>query len=138
MAYAADHVDALIQGGNYLLVAAVKFGQLLFQRERFWDTVLQFWHDRLPFPSAEVATRRAGDAFRRLSNVYKLGDAEAAYEQALSFVTHLGRAELLKRRVYPASRPELPEQLRAIGCLRIAGWLERLIDRTDSGPNADH
>lgn len=129
-AYAADHVDALIRGGNDYLGWAVKFGQLLFQRERFWNTVLEFWHDRLPFPSAEVASRRADDAFRRLNNVYELGDADAAYEQALSYVTHLARAELLKRRVYPASRPELPGQLRAIGCLRIAGWLERLIDGT--------
>jgi hypothetical protein len=59
-----------------------------------------------------------------------LGDTDAAYEQALSYVTHIARAKLLKRRVYPASRPEIPRQLRAVGCVRIAQWLESLIDRT--------
>jgi hypothetical protein len=129
-AYAADQVDGLIRGGNDLLGWAVKFGKLLFQREGLWDTILESWHDRLPLPSAEIASQRADDAFRRMKNVYELGDSDAAYEQALSYVTHLARAELLKRRVYPASRPELPGQLHAIGCLRIAGWLEKLIDHT--------
>jgi hypothetical protein len=129
--YAASRVDTLIRGGNDLLGWAVKFGRVLFQRERFWDAVLESWLDRLPFPSVDVALQRAGDSFRRLSNVLKLGDVDAAYEQALSYVTHLARAELLRRRVYPASRPELPKQLRTAGCVRIAEWLERLIDRTD-------
>ncbi len=127
--YAASRVDTLIRGGNDLLGWAVKFGRVLFQRERFWDTVLESWLDRLPFPSVDVALQRAGDSFRRLSNLLKLGDVDAAYEQALSYVTHLARAELLRRRVYPASRPELPKQLRTAGCIRIAEWLERLIDR---------
>jgi len=128
--YAASRVDTLIRGGNDLLGWAVKFGRVLFQRERFWDSVLENWLDRLPFPSADVALQRAGDSFRRLSNVLKLGDVDAAYEQALSYVTHIARAELLRRQVYPASRPELPKQLRTAGCVRIAEWLERLIDRT--------
>jgi len=127
--YAASRVDTLIRGGNDLLGWAVKFGRVLFQREGFWDAVLESWLDQLPFPSVEVALQRASDSFRRLNNVLKLGDVDAAYEQALSYVTHLARAELLRRRVYPASRPELPKQLRTAGCVRIAEWLERLIDR---------
>jgi hypothetical protein len=129
-AYAASRVDELIQSGNDLLGWTVKFGHVLFQRERFWDTVLKNWLERLPLPSADVASQRADDSYRRLSNVFELGDAEAAYEQALSYVTHLARAKLLEKRVYPASRPEIPRQLRAVGCVRIAEWLERLIDRT--------
>jgi len=129
-AYAASRVDELIRSGNDLLGWTVKFGRVLFQRERFWDAVLKTWLERLPLPSADVASQRADDSFRRLSNVFELGDADAAYEQALSYVTHLARAKLLKRRVYPASRPEIPRQLRTVGCIRIAEWLERLIDRT--------
>jgi predicted nucleotidyltransferase len=127
--YAVGRVDTLIRSGNDLLGWAVKFGRVLFQRERFWDAVVESWLDRLPFPSVDVALQRAGDSFRRLSKVLKLGDVDAAYEQALSYVTHLARAELLRRRVYPASRPELPNQLRTAGCVRIAEWLERLIDQ---------
>jgi len=129
-AYAARRVDELIRGGNDLLGWTVKFGHVLFQRERFWDTVLKTWLERLPLPSVDVACQRADDSYRRLTNVFELGDDDAAYEQALSYVTHLARAKLLEKRVYPASRPEIPRQLRAVGCVRIAEWLERLIDRT--------
>ncbi len=129
-AYLASQVDELIRSGNDLLGWTVKFGRVLFQRERFWDTIRETWLERLPLPSADVASQRADESYRRLSNVFELGDTDAAYEQALSYVTHLARAKLLKRRVYPASRPEIPRQLRAVGCVRIAEWLERLIDRT--------
>lgn len=129
-AYLANQIDELIQGGNDLLGWTVKFGRVLFQRERFWDTVIETWLNRLPLPSADIACQRADESYRRLSNVFELGDTDAAYEQALSYVTHIARAKLLKRRVYPASRPEIPRQLRAVGCVRIAQWLESLIDRT--------
>ncbi len=132
--YAASRVDELIRGGNDLLGWTVKFGRVLFQRERFWDAVLETWLERLPLPSADVASQRADESYRRLSNVFELGDNDAAYEQALSYVTHVARAKLLKRRVYPASRPEIPRQLRAVGCVRIAEWMERLIDRTTVDP----
>jgi hypothetical protein len=128
-AYAAEQVDTLLQGGNDMLGWAVKFGRVLFQRQSFWDGVLEAWLDRIPLPSVEVALRRAEDAFHRLSNVFELGDVEAAYEQAVSYVTHLSRAELIKRQVYPASRPELPGQLRSAGCPQLAAWLDRLLDQ---------
>lgn len=57
-----------------------------------------------------------------------LGDADAAREQALSYLTHSARAELLEAGVYPASRPELPEQLRSIGDYLLAGRLERILE----------
>ena len=43
---------------------------------------------------------------------------------------HLAREELLKHKVYPASRPELPAQLRQIGAHEAADCLQRLIDPT--------
>jgi hypothetical protein len=52
------------------------------------------------------------------------GDADASQEQAVSYLTHLARAELLDRGIYPASRPELPSQLRAIGSFQTAEWLD--------------
>jgi len=62
-----------------------------------------------------------------LTDVFQLGDTDAAHEQALSYLAHLARAELLDRGVYPASRPELAEQLRGIGNYRLAEWLDRLM-----------
>jgi hypothetical protein len=67
-----------------------------------------------------------------MTNLLQLGDADAVREQAVSYLTHLARAELLNAGVYPASRPELPEQLREIGDDDLAGRLDRVLEE-DSG-----
>jgi hypothetical protein len=126
-AFAADQVNSLIKNGNDLLGWAVNYGAALFQRAQSWDLVLQAWRDHVPLPSADIANRRARDALHRLKTMVELGDFDAAQEQALSYVTHLARAELLEKGQHPASRPELPEQLRAIGFDEMAALLERLI-----------
>jgi hypothetical protein len=60
--------------------------------------------------------------------MFEMGDSDAAHEQALSYVTHLAGAEPLRKGIYPASRPELPTQLRAIQCFELATLLEQLLD----------
>ena len=70
---------------------------------------------------------RAVSAYRRLVNVLNIGDICAAHEQALTYLTHIARAELLDKKVYPASRPELPKQLRTVGQHGIADCLEYLL-----------
>lgn len=131
--YRADQVQQEVAGGNDLLGWAVKFGRMLFQRDGYWNAVSELWHGRLPLPPPDVAAQRANEAFHRLTKVLELGDFDAAEEQALSYATHLARAELLRRNVYPASRPELPVQLRQIGSHEAAGCFEQLID-----PRVDH
>jgi hypothetical protein len=128
--YQVGRVNEQITQGNDLLGWAVKYGRILFQRESYWDRIVESWRDRLPLPSADISDKRASEAFRRLTNVFEVGDVDAAHEQALSYATHLARTELLKRKVYPASRPELPGQLRSVGIYQIADFLERLIDQT--------
>jgi hypothetical protein len=125
--YSAADIDAQIASGNDLLGWGIKFGKLLFQRNNYWDKLVSYWRDRLPLPSSAVARNRAANAHRRLTKVLEFGDADASHEQAVSYVTHLARAELLDRGVYPASRPELPAQLRAIGSFQMADWLDRLL-----------
>jgi hypothetical protein len=63
-----------------------------------------------------------------MRDLLQIGDADAAREQALSYLTHLARAELLEKGVYPASRPELPEQLRKIGDHHLARRLDCLLE----------
>lgn len=128
--YRADQVPQELARGNDLLGWAVKFGHALFQRDAFWDAVSQSWRYRLTLPPADVAVQRANEAYCRLTKVLEIGDRDAAEEQALSYATHLARAELLKRNVYPASRPELPVQLRQIGSDEAADFFEQLIDGT--------
>ena len=128
--YRVGQVQQQLATGNDVLGWAVKFGRVLFQRNDYWDDVVQSWRSRLPLPSPEVAAQRANEAFHRLRKVLGLADVDAAEEQALSYATHLARAELLKRNVYPASRPELPLQLRKVGAHKAADCFEQLIDRT--------
>jgi hypothetical protein len=54
-------------------------------------------------------------------------DTDAVHEQAVSYLTHLARAELLDQGIYPASRPELAAQLRAHNGSQIAEQLDRLL-----------
>lgn len=131
--YRADRVDGEMAKGNDLLGWAVKFGRVLFQREGYWKAVSESWRDRLPLPAPAVADERANEALHRLKKVLEIGDSGAAVEQALTYATHLARAELLRRNVYPASRPELPVQLRQIGCYEAADAFEQLIK-----PKVDH
>jgi predicted nucleotidyltransferase len=128
--YLEDQVVQELRRGHDLLGWAIKFGRVLFQREQYWNTLSEFWRDRLPLPKLEVAMQRANAAFHRLAKVFELGDFDAAEEQALSYATHLARAELLRQNVYPASRPELLGQLRDIGANESADVLEKLLDRT--------
>jgi len=127
-AYSVADIDARLESGHDLLGWAVRFGRVLFQREFFWDRLCDSWRLRLPLPSSELARARAASAYRHLTDVFRLGDADAAHEQALSYLAHLARAELLDRGVYPASRPELAEQLRGIGNFRLAESLDHVLN----------
>ena len=124
--YPASEVNGQIALGHDMLVWAAKFGRVLFQREQFWDRLVEAWMDRWPLPSAAIARQRAADAYRRFVKVSEFGDADAAQEQAVSYVTHLARAALLDRGVFPASRPELRDQLRAIGNDELADRFEQI------------
>jgi hypothetical protein len=126
-AYSAAQVEPHIGSGHDLLGWAVKYGRVLLQRDHYWDKIANSWQHRLPLPSAALARQRAANAYRRLVEVAESCDTDAVHEQALSYLTHMARAELLDRGVYPASRPELVGQLRAIGGAQIAVWLDRLL-----------
>jgi hypothetical protein len=113
--YSTSTIGVQIANGNDLLGWAIKFGRVLFQRDSCWSRVIEAWKDRLPLPSASLARERAAN--------YK----DAIHEQAVSYLTHLARAELLERGVYPASRPELASQLRASNRIHTAEKLEHFL-----------
>jgi hypothetical protein len=126
-AYPAVGIDAQIERGHDVLGWAIKFGRVLFQREAFWTKIVKKWRHHVPLPSPKVARARTAAAYRRLAGVLKLGAEDAIHEQALCDLTHLARAELLERGVYPISRPELAEQLRVIGETQLARRSDRLL-----------
>jgi len=133
--YPAHDVDAQVGGGHDMLGWAIRFGRVLYQRDRYWDGLVAAWRDNLPLPSAAIARQRATAAGRRLAQVFALSDADAAHEQAVSCLTHLARAALLERGIYPASRPELAEQLRTAGDRQLADSLDRLLQDGPGTPS---
>jgi hypothetical protein len=56
-----------------------------------------------------------------------MGDEDAAQEQRLVALTQEARAKLIRQGVYPASRPELPDQLRSLKENALAEKLDRAL-----------
>jgi hypothetical protein len=123
-AYSSRDVDSLIQSGNDLLSWSLNFGKVLFERDDFWKTLVVSWKDRIPLPSHDQALARAQKSLTQAKEMIRSGDLDAASELAVSYLTHIARAELLSAKVYPTSRPELPSQLRTIGLTTLAECLE--------------
>lgn len=116
-----------IQSGNDLLGWCIKFGVVLFDRSGFWNQILQQCSGRLPLPSAQAARERAEITKGRTEELLKMGDTEAALEQQVSYFTHMARAVLIDHAVYPASRPELPDQLREVGETELAAEFDKAL-----------
>jgi hypothetical protein len=126
--YPAEKIEALIAAGHDLLGWALRLGVLVCERERYWTRLRASWANRLPFPSPDVAEERAERAERLGANLRAVGDEDAAIEQLVAARTHRARAALLRAGVFPASRPELPEQLRSIGATGLALALEEAME----------
>ncbi|MCY3765327.1 MAG: hypothetical protein OXH06_07855 [Gemmatimonadetes bacterium] len=122
-AYCKADVESLVARGQELLCWSIRFGTVLHQKDRYWSDIQQTWTRHLPLPSAAVAEKRAERARRLLDDLRVIGDDDAVQEQSITMLTHQARACLIRARVFPASRPELPKQLRSIGELEIASRL---------------
>lgn len=134
-AYPVSKVDSLIANGSDLLGWAVMYGKVLLEKHSVWDDIVTRWRSKVPLPSPDIAARRAQDALRRFWSMIEIGDESAAAEQALSFITHMARKQLIERKIYPASRPELPAALRGVGCIDLADALDEIIESRWTGLN---
>jgi predicted nucleotidyltransferase len=74
-----------------------------------------------PWPDARIKWTKARTHVEAAGSLLYLGDRDAALEEAKIGLSHLARALLLERGVFPLSRPELAEQLDAIGETDLAG-----------------
>jgi hypothetical protein len=113
---------------------AIRLGRSIFEREQYWTSLAEKWSDHLPFPSPEPSEILALRFERFAAQLVSAGDFDAALEQIIGMLTHMGRASLIRARVYPASRPELPAQLRGIGEHQLAEWLEQALRRRYIAP----
>lgn len=125
--YEEGAVEGLIRDGNEVIGWAIRFGILLYEQNFYWSDISRRWKNRLPLPSPVEAEKRAERARLLLEDLEKIGDEDAINEQLTAMLTQIGRANLIRSGIFPASRPELPRQLREIGETKIANKLSKLL-----------
>src|SRR5262249_55470324 len=130
-------VPRLISEGHDVLSWALKFGIVICEHDDFWATIRAQWYNHAPLPNPQVADERAVKTKRILEEVSRSGDVDAAEELRLSLLTHEAWAFLLRRGVHPASRAELPAQLREVGNLALASQLATLIHKRENADSVD-
>ena len=135
--YERSRAEALVKEGQELLGWVVRFGALICEHDGYWRKLRQEWLGKMPFPSAEVADQRVQRAWRLYHQLCDMGDEDAAQEQHLAGLTQQARALLIRKSVYPASRPELPSQLRAIGETELAEKLQVALKEREEGTASD-
>lgn len=86
------------------------------------------------WPDPAVSLRRARARLDDAETLWKMGDLDAAREEARYVISHIARAVLLASREFPLSRPELATQLRSVGDHELAAILEQLFTIDEPTP----
>ncbi len=110
--------------GADLATWGIMYGVALYDEDGVWERIVDRWRGRLRLPDPDVAEKRAAKALSQLRVLEEAGDDAAANELMVSYLTHLARAALSRAGVFPASRPELVDQLRSIHQGDLADSLE--------------
>jgi predicted nucleotidyltransferase len=103
---------------------ALRFGVPLSGR-RAWESLRRKLLPKAPWPDPERKLQQATRKRNAAEALLAMGDVPAAEEEVRFALSHLARAELLSRRVFPLSRPELSSQLEAIGNRDLASMMGR-------------
>ena len=130
--YSSEGLEDKIKNGNDYLGWAIHFGKVLHDKDEYWAKLVGRLEGKVPMPSPQIARERAAIAAENLKSLLRIGDSDAALEQIVTLLTHVGRAVLIEAGVYPASRPELPSQLSAIGYPILAKLLTNGIEGTST------
>ena len=120
-------VETDIRSRQDVAIWTVRFGRPLLDKDGVWNSITRRWKARLPLPDPTVALDRAAATQVRMEKMRAVGDEDARRELEISYRTHLARAALASAGVQPASRPELPSQLRELGEIALANDLERAL-----------
>jgi predicted nucleotidyltransferase len=112
--YRIEAVEEQVKAGHEVLGWAMKFGAALYDPQNAWELLRAKLADRIPLPSAIDASERARKSLESAREMLRIGDDSAADDLILAGVTQLVRERLIESRIFPASRPELPGQLRNI------------------------
>jgi predicted nucleotidyltransferase len=115
----ADELRRLVATGDDFAQWALRFGRPLKGRQ-LWTALREELMAIAPWPRAEPKLRLANRRLRAAEDLLEMGDLDATEEEARYALSHLARALLLARGVFPLSRPELPVQLEDIGDTELA------------------
>jgi predicted nucleotidyltransferase len=119
--------------GDDFVIWALRLGRPILG-EAWWERQKIDLIPRSPWPDPKRNIERARARIRDAKTLEGIGDRDAAHEEGRYAASQLARAVLLSKRVMPASRPELPNQLREVG----EDWLGHLVESTmDDTPGRD-
>lgn len=124
------------KSGDDVIAWGIMYGIPLYDPEGIWRDLVATCRDRLPLPTPDVCSQRAERARQYAAVLIESGDEEAASEQILTMLTHEARLTLCTHGVFPASRPELVEQLESIGASALASLLARALEGTIAAAEA--
>jgi hypothetical protein len=122
-----DRIEGDLRKGQDLLTWSLRYGVPLYDPTGAWADLVHRWKGRLPMPDASVAKSRAETALAQLEAMRAAGDADAVIDLRVCHLTHLARAALAEAGVFPASRPELADQLRSVGRADLANRLDEAL-----------
>ena len=103
----------------------LRYGIPLSGRERW----MKLKHEALrddPWPTADKKYELARRGFSYARDLFAMGDVDAAQEELRISLGHLARGTLIRKGVFPLSRPELADQLRQAGDSELAQMMDRV------------
>ncbi len=108
--------------GDDFVLWCLRYGIPLSGRRR-WNS-LQNLLAGAPWPFSHRKFDLASKQFRYALDLLRMGDPESAQDELKVGLGHLARGLLIDRRVFPLSRPEVPDQLRSVGFHGLASALD--------------
>lgn len=105
---------------------ALRYGVPVSDPDGWWAVQTAAEQENPHWPDWSPKVEHAHKRMRITEVLLEVGDYEAASEELMLAASHVARATLLRRGVFPLSRPELPSQLMEFEP-SLAALLERLI-----------
>ncbi len=106
---------------------ALRFGKPMRDPDGWWARHAAAEIKNPHWPDWRAKVEQARKRTRMASELLDVEDIDAASEELLFAASHVARATLLRDKVFPLSRPELPSQLEAVDS-SLARLLELLMD----------
>ena len=114
-----EELERRLEMGDDFAAWVIRYGKPIQGRSR-WRALRDRLSTIQQWPDARIKWKKARTHVEAARSLLDLGDRDAALEEAKVGLSHLARALLLDRGVFPLSRPELPGQLTAIGERELA------------------